>query len=70
MRPLSRRELIRRFRRLGFEGPYSGGRHAFMKRGSLKVRIPNPHRRDISQALQREILRQAGITETAWDDAG
>ena len=69
MRPLSRRELIRRFRKLGFEGPYSGGRHAFMKRDSLKVRIPNPHGKDISVALQREILRQAEISESAWESA-
>ena len=68
MRPISRRELIRRFRRLGFEGPDSGGRHAFMKRGPLKVRIPNPHRKDISVALQKEILRQAGIDESVWEN--
>ena len=54
---------------LGFEGPYSGGRHQFMKRGSLKVGIPGPHGRDISVALQREILRQAGISEPAWESA-
>jgi hypothetical protein len=41
---ISRRELIRRFRRLGFEAPISGGRHQFMMKGSLKVRIPNPHK--------------------------
>lgn len=69
MSPISRRELIRRFRRLGFEGPVSGGRHAFMKRGELKVRIPNPHRQDISVSLQREILRQAGISESDWEEA-
>jgi hypothetical protein len=37
-----------------------------MRRGALKVRIPNPHRQDISVALQREILRQAGISESEW----
>jgi hypothetical protein len=44
VRAITRRELIRRFRTLGFEGPISGGRHQFMKKGALKVRIPNPHK--------------------------
>ncbi|MEX0786611.1 MAG: type II toxin-antitoxin system HicA family toxin [Dehalococcoidia bacterium] len=69
MRPLSRRELIRRFRKLGFEGPQSGGRHDFMKRGELKVHIPNPHGRQITVALQREVMRQAGVTQEEWENA-
>lgn len=40
-----------------------------MKRGELKVRIPNPHRGDISEALQSQILRQAGIRAADWDEA-
>jgi len=67
LHPISRRELIRRFRKLGFDGPISGGRHGFMARADLKVRIPNPHRRDISIALQNEILRQAGIAQSEWE---
>ena len=69
MRPLSRRELIRRFRKLGFVGPEPGTRHAFMKRGRLKVRIPNPHRRAISVPLQKEIIRQAGVEQVDWENA-
>jgi hypothetical protein len=38
-----------------------------MKRGVLKVRIPNPHRQDISVSLQREILREASISESEWE---
>lgn len=59
---IPRRELIRKFKSLGFEGPYSGGRHQFMKKGSLKVRIPNPHgSNEIHISLVKEIIRQAGI---------
>jgi len=43
IRPTSRRELIRKFRSLGFDGPYAGSRHQFMIKDQLKVRIPNPH---------------------------
>lgn len=68
--PISRRELIRRFRSLGFEGPISGGRHQFMRKGTLKVRIPNPHAGDnIDSSLVKEILRQASITLEQWKKA-
>jgi hypothetical protein len=40
-----------------------------MRKGDLKVRLPNAHGRDISVALQREILRQAGIRPSAWENA-
>lgn len=67
MKPISRRELIRKLRALGFAGPLSGGRHSFMKRGRLKLRIPNPHHKDISVNLLKRLLRQANITEEEWE---
>ena len=63
----SHRKLVHRFRELGFDGPYSGGRHLFMVKGGLKVRIPNPHEKDISGSLVNEILKQAGISKKEWD---
>lgn len=69
MSSISRRELIQKFRKLGFEGPYSGGKHQFMIRGSKKIRIPNPHAGDIDISLLKEILRQAGISSQEWDKA-
>jgi predicted RNA binding protein YcfA (HicA-like mRNA interferase family) len=66
---ISRRELIQKFKALGFEGPFSGSKHQFMKKGSLKVRIPNPHKGDISVGLVKQILKQADISDEAWDDA-
>ncbi|MEK7526828.1 MAG: type II toxin-antitoxin system HicA family toxin [Patescibacteria group bacterium] len=65
-RNISLRDLFRGFRKLGFTGPYPGGRHSFMAKGDLKVRIPNPHRGDISPHLLAEILRQAGISRGEW----
>lgn len=60
---------MQKFRKLGFDGPYSGGRHLFMMKGALKVHIPNPHHRDISKHLVKEILKQAGISSKEWDNA-
>jgi len=67
LRPLKRKQLIKVLRQEGFDGPYSGGNHAFMKLGSLKVRIPNT---DIGPELLKRILKQAGIPEAKWDDLG
>lgn len=49
--PIKRRELIAALRRLGFSGPYAGGRHEFMQRGALSLTIPNPHGSDIGPRL-------------------
>ncbi|MFY9461689.1 MAG: type II toxin-antitoxin system HicA family toxin [Candidatus Sungiibacteriota bacterium] len=65
---ISWRKLVRKFRRLGFDGPYAGGRHLFMKKSDLKVIIPNPHHLDIPKNLVVEILRQAGISNKEWED--
>ena len=40
-----------------------------MAKGSLKVRVPNPHReRDITDALLNEVLRQADISKAEWEE--
>jgi predicted RNA binding protein YcfA (HicA-like mRNA interferase family) len=64
---ISRKELIRGLRQLGFEGPYPGKKHAHMDKGSLRVRIPNPHKSSISKPLLLEILRQAGVSREEWE---
>ena len=63
---ISWKKLVQDFRKLGFEGPYIGGKHLFMKKGSLKVHIPSKHKSDISVGLVKEILRQAGIDRKEW----
>ncbi|MCF8039596.1 MAG: type II toxin-antitoxin system HicA family toxin [Desulfohalobiaceae bacterium] len=66
--PISRRDLIKKLKKFDFSGPFSGGRHQFMVKGTLKVRIPNPHKsQDISDALLNEILRHAGITRSEFE---
>ncbi|MDZ4278697.1 MAG: type II toxin-antitoxin system HicA family toxin [Dehalococcoidia bacterium] len=69
VRALPRRQLIARLRALGFSGPFVGAKHEFMVRERLRLRIPNPHGRDIPASLIRRMLREAGIPEKDWDDA-
>jgi predicted RNA binding protein YcfA (HicA-like mRNA interferase family) len=66
LNPVSRRELVRKLKALGFEGPFPGGKHQWMRRGSLRLTIPNPHGGAIDPGLIRRILRQAGITLDDW----
>lgn len=65
--PLSHRDLIRYLRRLGFEGPYSGGNHQYMVRDKTRLVLPNPHRGDIGRGLLNKILAQAGVSRTTWE---
>jgi predicted RNA binding protein YcfA (HicA-like mRNA interferase family) len=65
--PIKRKDLVQYLRRLGFEGPNSGGRHQFMVKGQLRLFIPNPHEGDISRNLLARLLREAGIERDEWE---
>jgi hypothetical protein len=65
--PIRRDDLIRRLRIHGFQGPYSGTKHQFMIRGENRLRLPNPHQRDVGKELLARILRQAGINKDDWE---
>ena len=66
--PIKRREFIKHLRQLGFEGPFSGGKHQFMVKGEITLRIPNPHQGDIGKDLLHHILRQAHISQEQWEE--
>lgn len=65
--PISRANLIRGLRALGFNGPFSGGKHSFMVRGERRLTIPNQHAGSIGVNLLGRILRQAGISREEWE---
>ena len=60
--PLPRRILIEKLRKLGFSGPYPATRHEYMKRGSEKIFIPNPHGKDIGLPIIKKIIGQLRIS--------
>ena len=66
--PIKRKDLIYYLRRLGFDGPFSGGNHEFMKKDALKIRIPNPHQSDVGKDFLIRILKQANIEREIWED--
>ncbi|MBC8520572.1 MAG: type II toxin-antitoxin system HicA family toxin [Methanomicrobia archaeon] len=64
--PVSWIELVKRLRKLGFDGPYQGGKHPYMLKDNLVLTIPNPHRKEIGIDLLSRILKRAGITREEW----
>ncbi|MGI9106922.1 MAG: type II toxin-antitoxin system HicA family toxin [Pyrinomonadaceae bacterium] len=61
------KKLSRCLRQRGFDGPYSCGKHQFMSRENLTLRLPNPYQSDIGKVLLTRILRQAGIDRDEWE---
>ena len=64
--PVNWRELVRKLKRLGFRGPFVGGKHPYLIKGNLVLTIPNPHKGDIGVPLLVRILKQAGISKDEW----
>ena len=65
--PIAWKDLVRKLRALGFEGPIYRGKHPYMVRHELRITIPNPHRQEVSVDLLSRILRQAEITREQWE---
>lgn len=69
--PCKRRDFIRRLRKLGFEGPFSGTRHQFMIHKKQRLVIPSnteystPQLRMMLREVEGIIGRQ--ITATEWN---
>jgi predicted RNA binding protein YcfA (HicA-like mRNA interferase family) len=64
--PITRRDLIKRLRNLGWDGPFSGGKHQFMVRGAMKLPIPNPHGGVLGVGMVSEILKETEISREEW----
>ena len=65
--PVKWEELVRRLRKLGFEGPYAGGKHPYMIKDDLVLSIPNPHRSDIGPDLLSRVLRRGNVSRREWE---
>lgn len=67
LKPISRNAFVSSLRQLGFSGPYPGGNHEFMVKGTRRLILPNPHGGDIDIGLLARLLKQAGITREQWE---
>jgi predicted RNA binding protein YcfA (HicA-like mRNA interferase family) len=68
--PISRRELVYRLKKLGFEGPFRGGEHDFMRRARDGMKLPVPRgdakSREIGVGLQKKMLLEMGVSREEW----
>lgn len=67
-RPLKHRELIARLKRLGLEGPFSGGRHLYFLLGKLRLTVPNPHEGDVSRRNIKAVIDKLKMTAEEFYD--
>jgi len=66
IRPVTWKDFVAKMKDLGYEGPYSGGKHPKMRKGDLTIIIPNPHEAEIGVGFLKRLLRQAGISNDEW----
>jgi len=60
--PVTRIDLIRKLKNLGFDGPFVATRHQYMFQKSQKIFIPNLHGKDIGVPLLGRIIKQLDVT--------
>ena len=69
--PCKRRDFIKKVRRLGFEGPYSGTRHQFMVFENHRLSIPSNAEYSVPQLrmmLQEvEAILDRSVTPDEWN---
>ena len=68
LKPISRWILIKKLKVLGFQGPYSGGKHLFMVKNNFKLSIPNPQQKDIGVILLSLIIKELKISVQQFMD--
>ena len=66
LKPVSWDGLCKKLNKMGFDGPFQGGKHPFMVKEDRILIIPNPHRKEIGVDLLVRILKQAGISRDDW----
>jgi len=68
LKPENPQTVVRKLRSLGFDGPYGGGKHVFMRhpQTGMKISVPIHKGKDIPVGTLKAILRQAGISVKEW----
>jgi len=70
-KPCKRRDFIKKLRKIGFEGPYSGTRHQFLVFGKHRLAIPSNTKYSVPQLrmMIREVeeILDPKINVNEWD---
>lgn len=67
--PIPAREVIRKLRELGYEGPFGGGKHCVMRHPvtGKKISVPVHSNRDLPIGTLRAIVKAAEVTVAEWE---
>ncbi|WP_334896895.1 hypothetical protein [Nostoc sp.] len=69
--PCKRRDFVKKLRRIGFEGLYSGTRHQFMVYGQHRLTIPSNDEYSVPQLRMMigevEVILEREITLEEWN---
>ena len=70
LRPEKPTVVVRKLRRLGFEGPFGGGLHVVMRHPQTgqKISVPMHKKRDLPLGTLRAIVRAAGVSVEQWNE--
>jgi hypothetical protein len=70
--PCKRKQFVRKLRKLGFDGPFTGTRHHFMVYGDDRLAVPSNHEYSIAQLkmMLREVETILGskISLDRWNN--
>ncbi|MEA5600704.1 MULTISPECIES: hypothetical protein [unclassified Nostoc] len=69
--PCKRRDFVKKLRRIGFEGTYSGTRHQFMVYGQHRLTIPSNDEYSVPQLRMMigevEVILEREMTLDEWN---
>ena len=72
LNPCKRSDFVRKLRKLGFDGPYSGSKHHFMILGSNRLTVPSNSEFSVPQLkmMLREVAAITGreISADEWNN--
>jgi len=68
LKPLKAKEVVKKLKKLGFTGPFPGGKHIRMvhRENGLIIPIPMHKGKDVSVGLIRAIINEIGISREEW----
>jgi len=68
LKPEKPQAVVSKLRKLGFDGPYGGGKHVFMRhpQTGMKISVPIHKGMDIPVGTLGAIVRQLGISVEEW----
>ncbi|MFA6256574.1 MAG: type II toxin-antitoxin system HicA family toxin [Candidatus Absconditabacterales bacterium] len=64
--PLKFREVCEKLKKIGFEGPYGGGKHPIMDNGTIVIPVPHHGGKDVATQTIEEIIHSVGVNKDEW----